>query len=175
MADYLSPTVIQPAIPVGDMTPLECLLLSQIFNTEAQGDRLYFHAGEGPASMIWLDRAVLEAALTQSQSASGNTASAIVIRRLAPIPADNVEIELDFSDLSWQEIFQDIVRRSATIRYVTAVSAFTCTGTTMPPDAFGGMALVITASDVMGKSTNDIIQDFLNQAVPGWAAEHAAA
>jgi hypothetical protein len=31
MADYFSPTVIQPTIPVGDITQLERLLLSHIF------------------------------------------------------------------------------------------------------------------------------------------------
>jgi galactokinase len=56
------------------------------------------------------------------------------------------------------------VRRSPTLRYVTAVSAFTCSK--MRPDGFGGMAILITASEVMSKLTNDIIQDFLNEAVP---------
>jgi galactokinase len=54
------------------------------------------------------------------------------------------------------------VRRSATLRYVTAVSAFTCSR--MRPDGFGGMAVLITADAVIGKSTNDIIGDFLNEA-----------
>jgi hypothetical protein len=34
MADYFSPTVIQPTIPVTDVTPLERLMLSHIFNAE---------------------------------------------------------------------------------------------------------------------------------------------
>lgn len=75
--------------------------------------------------------------------------------------------------MCWQEIFQDIVRRSATLRYITAVSAYTCDK--MKPDGFGGMAVLITDSAICGKDTNEILQDFLNQAVPGWAAEHAAA
>jgi len=37
MADYFSPTVIQPTIPVTDITPLERLLLSHIFNAEGEG------------------------------------------------------------------------------------------------------------------------------------------
>jgi hypothetical protein len=173
MADYFSPTVIQPAIPVADITPLERLLLGHIFNAEPDGDGLYFYADEGPADMIWLDRAPLEAALAQSQSAADSTAAAVVTAQLAQAPADNVEIELDVSGMSWESIFQDTVRRSHTLRYVTAVSAFTCSK--MRPDGFGGMAVVITASDVMGKSTSDIVEDFLNEAVPDWAAEPAKA
>jgi hypothetical protein len=132
MADYFSPTVIQPTIPVADITPLERLLLSHIFNAEPDGDGLYFYADERPADMIWLDRAPLENALAQSQAARDSAAASFVTGQLARVPADNVEIELDFSDASWEAIFQDIVRRSATLRYVTAVSAFTCSRVRVP-------------------------------------------
>ena len=129
MTDYYTTTVVQPAIPATDITPLERLLLSHIFHAQPDGDALYFYADEGPA--------------------------------------DNAELELDCSDDScWQSIFQDIVRRSNTLRYITAVSAFTCSK--MLPHGFGGMAVVITASDVMDKTTGDIIEDFLNEAVPDW-------
>ena len=164
MADYFTPTVIQPAIPAADITPLERLLLSHIFYAEPDGDGLYFCSDEGPADMIWLDRSPLEAALAQSIAAAGNTASSVVTGQLAQVPADNVEIQLDFSDRSWESIFQDIVRRSKTLRYVTVVSAFTCSK--MRPDGFGGMAVVITPTAVMGKSTSDIIEGFLTEALP---------
>ena len=167
MTDYFTPTVIQPAIPIADLTPLERLLLSHVFNAECQGERLYFYADEGPADRIWLDRARLEAALAQSRINS--TATSLVTEQLAQVPADNVEIDLDFTDRCWQAIFQDIVRRSPVLRYVTAVSAFTCSK--MRPDGFGGMAVLITADRVMGKSTGDIVEDFLNTAVPDRADE----
>jgi hypothetical protein len=124
MADYFSPTVIQPTIPIADITPLERLLLSHIFNAERDGERLYFYADEGPADMVWLDRGPIEAALARSRSDS--IATSLVTEKMTRVPADNVEIELDFSDRSWEAIFQDIIRRSPTLRYVTAVSAFTC-------------------------------------------------
>jgi hypothetical protein len=168
MADYFTPTVIQPAIPVADITPLERLLLSHIFNAEPDGEGLYFYADEGPSDMIWLDRTPVETALAQSLPGIATT---FVSEQLARVPADNAEIELDCSDMVWESIFQDIVRRSARLRYVTAISAFTCSK--MRPDGFGGMAVLITPSAVVGKSTSDIIQDFLNEAVPGWADEPA--
>jgi hypothetical protein len=164
MADYFTPTVIQPAIPAGDITPLERLLLSHIFYAEPDGDGLYFCADEGPADMIWLDRSPLEAALAQSTAAAESTATSVVAGQLAQVPADNVEIQLDFSDRSWESIFQDIVRRSKTLRYVTVISAFTCSK--MRPDGFGGMAVLITPTAVMGKSTSDIIEGFLAEALP---------
>ena len=121
--------------------------------------------------MIWLDRAPIETALAQSNNGADNTAVTVVIEQLARVPADNVEIELNFSDRSWESIFQDIVRRSPTLRYVTAVTSFTCSK--MRPDGWGGMAILITPSAVMRRLTGDIIEDFLNEAVPGWADEAA--
>jgi hypothetical protein len=170
MADYFTPTVIQPAIPAGDITPLERLLLSHIFVAEPDGESLYFYADERPADMIWIDRAPIEAALAQSKTAVDSTAVGVVTEQLARVPADNVEIELDLSGSScWESIFQDIVRRSVTLRYVTAVSAFTCSR--MRPDGFGGMAVLITPSAVIGKSTSDIIEDFLAEAFTDGAAD----
>jgi hypothetical protein len=113
--------------------------------------------------MIWLDRAPVEAALAQSPTTIDSSAATFVIGQLARVPADNVEIELDLSDMPWESIFQDIVRRSASLRYVTAVSSWTCSK--VRPDTFGGMAALITASD--------IIMDFLDEAVPDWAGEPA--
>ena len=52
MADYFIPTVIQPAIPADDITPLERLLLNHIFYAEPDGDRLYFSADERPAEKL---------------------------------------------------------------------------------------------------------------------------
>jgi len=162
MADYFSPTVIQPKIPVSDVTPLERLLLSHIFNAEPDDEGLYFYADEGPADMIWLDRDRIEAALAESPAAIDSIAATIVTEQLARVPADNVEIELDLSDAPWESIFQDIVRRSNTLRYVTSVTSFTCSR--MRPNGFGGMAVLITANAVIGKSTSDIIEDFLTGA-----------
>ena len=45
--DYFTPTVIQPAIPIADTTPLERLLLSHVFNAECQSERLDLCAPAG--------------------------------------------------------------------------------------------------------------------------------
>ena len=163
MAEYFTPTVIQPSIPTADITPLERLLLSHIFNTKHDGECLYFFADERPADMIWLDRAPLETSLAQSPvTINTGAAATFVIEQLDRIPADNVEIELDLSGTFWEFIFQDIVRRSRSLRYVTAVSSFTCPK--MRPAGFGGMAVLITANAIVGKSTKDIIEDCLAEA-----------
>ena len=91
---------------------------------------------------------------------------------MAVASSDDTEIEIDFSGTSWEFIFQDIVRRSSTLRYVTAVTSFTCSK--MRPDGFGGMAVLITVDAILGKSTNDIIEDFLSE-MDGDAAEQRLA
>jgi hypothetical protein len=147
MANYLSPTVIQQPIPVADMTPLERLVLSLIFDAELDGEALYFHASLGPSDAIGLSIDDLRTAFDASAGVD-STAATYTAERLAAAPADDTEIEIDFSGTSWEFIFQDIVRRSATLRYVTAVTSFTCSK--MRPDGFGGMAVLITADAILG-------------------------
>jgi hypothetical protein len=158
MADYFSPTVIQQPIPVADMTPLEILVLSLIFDAEPDGEALYFHTAFGPSDAIALSIDELRAAFEPS-AAIASTATTYVAERLAAVAADDTEIEIDFSCTSWEFIFQDVVRRSSTLRYVTALTSFTCSK--MRPDGFGGMAVLITEDAILGKSTNDILEDFL--------------
>src|SRR5208283_1448028 len=85
--------------------------------------------------------------------------NAHVAGQFAKARTDADEIELDLSGMSWEFILQDIVRRSSTLRYVTAITSFTCSK--MRPDGFGGMAVLITADAIKGKSTSDILEDFL--------------
>jgi hypothetical protein len=157
MADTFSPTVIQQPIPIGDMTPLERLVLSLIFDAEPDGEAVYFHASLSPSDAIGLSIDELRAAFDASAGID-STATTYIAERVAVASTDDTEIEIDFSGTSWEFIFQDIVRRSSTLRYVTAVTSFTCS---MRPDGFGGMAVLITADAIVGKSTNDILEDFL--------------
>lgn len=158
MADYFSPTVIQQPIPIADMTPLEILVLNLIFDAEPDGETLYFHTSLGPSDAIGLSIDELRAAFDASAGID-STATAYIAERVAVASTDDTEIEIDFSGTSWEFIFQDIIRRSSTLRYVTAVTSFTCSK--MRPDGFGGMAALITADAILGKSTSDILEDFL--------------
>lgn len=158
MADYHSPTVVQPTIPDRDMTPLERLLLSHILDCEPDGDGFYFYSEAGPNDGIELPLDELRTAISASDGVP-STAYDYVIARLAPGGADDTHIEIDLSGTSWEFILQDIVRRSRTLDHITVVSAFTCTK--MRPDGFGGMAVLITADAIKGKSTHDILEDFL--------------
>jgi len=158
MADYYTPTIVQQTIPDSDMTALERMLLSAIFSAERDGDGWYFFAEDAPSDMIWISRAELETALTQSTTVE-SSANDFVRKVLQEASSNHAEIEIDFSATSYEFILQDIVKRSATLSYITIVSAFTCSK--MRSDGFGGMAVLITATSIKGKSTHDFIADFL--------------
>jgi hypothetical protein len=129
MADYYSPTVIQQTIPDADMTPLERLILSHIFESERDGEGWYFFSEQGPTDVISVERAALEAALAQSHMLGDNVANTLVSGHLTKLQAaeqDAPLVDLDLSMISWEFIMQDVVRRSPTLIYVSAVSSFTC-------------------------------------------------
>jgi hypothetical protein len=88
-------------------------------------------------------------------------ANAVVAEQLGKASADEGEVELDLSLTSWEYLLQDIVRRSPTLRYITVVTAFTCSK--MRADGFGGAALFITADAVKGHSTDEFLADCLSE------------
>jgi hypothetical protein len=149
------------------MTPLERLLLSHVFDAERDGEGWYFFPEVGPVDMTAIGRAALEAALAASELYTDNTANVFVSKLLADLKDDELQDEhlgIDFSETSWESILQDIVRRSSTLRYVSAVSSFTCSR--MRSDGFGGAVVVISADSILGKSTNDLIEEFIEQVAP---------
>jgi hypothetical protein len=72
------------------------------------------------------------------------------------------EIELDMSETSFEFLFQSIIRRSSTLKYILVITSFTCTK--MRPDGFGGMATVVTDDTISCKTTHDIIAELLEDA-----------
>jgi hypothetical protein len=96
-----------------------------------------------------------------------NFANILIREHLAKLQAaerDAPLVDLDLSTTSWDFIVQDIVRRSPTLNYVSAVSSFTCSR--MRPDGFGGMAGVISPDAMLRKSTNDLLEEFIEQVTP---------
>ncbi|EKM98576.1 MULTISPECIES: hypothetical protein [unclassified Acidocella] len=158
MADYYSPTMIPEIIPNADMTKLELLLLSHMFDAELDGDGTYFHSWQGPSDLIWVDRAELKTAPDAARG-SDSQVWGYVEEKFKNATSDEDSVELDMSGVSWEVILQDIVRRSAKLRYITMTTAFTCSK--MRADGFGGMALFITANAIKACSTTEFLSDCL--------------
>ena len=159
MADYFLHTVIQQPIPVADMTPLERLVLEAMFQSDVIDDTIYFYHEQGPSDMIWLTREDLAAAFAVSpqDGALGDLVAASILTA----PPNNSEIEIDLSAISWECILQDIVKRSTTLRYLTVVKSYNCSS--MRADGFGGLAVIVTPTGIKGKSTDDILEEFVGE------------
>ena len=99
MADYFSPTVVQPTIPNADMTALERLLLTHIFESEPDGDGLYFFAETSPNDQIELPIAELRAALASAEGVASETA-AFVQGQLKDVGDDEPYVQIDLSQTS---------------------------------------------------------------------------
>ncbi len=164
MADYHSPMVVQQTILSTDMTALERLLLTRIFESEPDGNGLYFFAESSPNNQFELPIETIRAALADSEDVPSE-AVAFVREQLKDVGDDDEYVCLDLSQTSFEFLFQDIVKRSTTLDHVTIVSSFTCTK--MRPDGFGGMAVLVTADAIKGKCTEDILGDFLDEAEHG--------
>jgi hypothetical protein len=146
------------------MTPLERLLLTNIFDADESGGEHYFYAEESPQTMLTLDKAELDAAIAASQEHPSSVLPTIQ-EQLSRCEPDQSTIYLDLSGFSWEAIFQDVVRRSNRIEYISVISSFTCSK--MYSDGFGGMAVVITGTAIRGKSTEDILEELLEEEEAG--------
>lgn len=67
MADYYTQTVFQENIPNADMTALEFLLLSNIFESEPEGDETYFFSEMGANDFVYVKKPQLRKVLDASQ------------------------------------------------------------------------------------------------------------
>ncbi len=164
MAEFHDPTVVQQPIPFADLTPLEHRVLTRIFDSEETGSGLLLHAALGPRENIAVPIEEVRAALAVSVSVPGRLAL-FLSQRLPDASVTDGVVAFDLSGLSWTVVLQDVVRRSPSLPYVTAVTAFTCTA--MRPDGFGGMAVLITADVIRGVSTNDILETWLADGTVG--------
>ena len=153
MADYYSQTVVQPDIPVDAITPLELALLTSIYEHELGDASIYFFASEGPSGIVWLDITELRAMLADEIIAPGSIAG-MARDKLDAAGPEEVEIEIDLSDLGDATIFQAIVRRCDQLDHVTITSGWTCSK--MRPDGFGGGVTVVTADHILSSSTSEM-------------------
>lgn len=164
MADYHSPTVVRPSIPLAAITSLELALLSQMFEHESDGDAVYFFSSDGPSDTVWLGIADLKVMLDDEPMPSGLVVE-MIRAKLAEVTPDEAELELDLSDLGEAAIFQQIVRRCDQLDHVVITSAWTCTK--MRPDGWGGGVTVVTADQILSSSTNEMEGRLLDQAEYG--------
>lgn len=163
MADYYSTTIVQPDIPLSDMTAAEYLLLCGLFQHEVTDGKVYFFTDIGPSDLPEFDVLEIKAALAADANRD-NQAARWLQDRLDHPGEDLDYITIDMSTKSYEFIFQDIIGRSNSLTYVWVVTSYQCSK--LRPDGFGGAASVITADQLRFKSTDDLIDDFLTELFP---------
>jgi len=146
------------------MTALERLVLNGIFDAEPDGDGFYFFAAIGPNDSLDLPAHELRTAFAESADIPSQLRDHLA-DQIGQISDEDDYVEIDLSEMSWEFIFQDIIKRSPTLDQVSAVTSFTCSK--MRADGFGGMAVLITADAIRGKSTEDILCELLDEAEHG--------
>ncbi len=162
MADYRSPTVVNPVIPVENMTSLERLLLEAVFDVEFDEDEtaMYFYSELGPNAQITVDRDQLQTAFRESAVTPKGTAAehvADLCRSSAGSDERKCQyLDIDMSEPVWPSILQDIVRRAQTINEIVVTTSYTCSR--MRPDGFGGAVMLITADTIARNSTSRMIE-----------------
>lgn len=168
MADYYTPTVVDPVIPVSAILPVEAMFLRQVFDEDIEKGIAYYYSDEGASDLIFLDPKVREA-LEATDHASSRLVAKLLEAHADAIKGDE-EIELDMAGDLWPDVLQDIVRRAPDIQELTVTMAFTCSK--MRPDGFGGLAMLITASTIRSESTHTLFDRFYKEAAANGEINH---
>ncbi len=78
MADYFTPTVIDPVIPLAAMLPIERMFLAQVFDEELNGETAYYFSEDGANDLISLPAAEVRAALDAATPETSRLAQKLI-------------------------------------------------------------------------------------------------
>ncbi|MDB5723490.1 MAG: hypothetical protein JWQ16_244 [Novosphingobium sp.] len=156
MAEYMSPTVVEPPLSLFDLSPAEAMLLDILFATEPAGVALRYCA----ASRRFRFEGALGAPLVRHAVAASPPGLAVarLTAALAEAGEGAASIPVRVDDLC-ERLLQDFVRRSATCDHIVIVTAFAASD--LSPEKTGGSATVITADHIDSLSTFDFVETVL--------------
>lgn len=169
MADYYTPTVVDPVIPVSSMLPIEIMFLAQVFDEQVENGAAYYSSEDGANDLIFLDPKEVRKALETTEHSSSRLVAKLLNEHADAIQGDK-EIEFDMAGDLWPDVLQDIVRRSPELQELTVTMAFTCSK--MRPDGFGGLAMLITAAKIRSESTHTLFDRFYKEAAANGELGH---
>lgn len=169
MADYFTPTVIDPVIPISAMLPIERMFLAQVLDEELDGETAYYFREDGANDLISVPAAEVRAALDAATLETSRLARKLIDEQPDAILGED-DIDLDMCGDLWADVLQDIVRRAPDLDHLTVTMAFTCSK--MRPDGFGGLAMLITASTIRSESTHTLFDRFYAEAQANGEISH---
>jgi len=160
--DLETTVVINPAIPLDDMTLLERLVLSHIFDAGEIDGCLHLYSDRGAASVLHIPAIDLEAAYAASRNVSVSGISPIIARRLNGSVEPTGTIDVTLSDRSWEFILRDIVARSSDLTEIRALEWYR--HASQSPDSFGVKIILITADAIVGRNSDELLEDMRDEA-----------
>ncbi len=169
MADYFTPTVVDPMIPLAAMLPIERLFLAQVLDEELTSETAYYYSEDGAMDIVSLAAADVRAALDAATPETSRLAQKLIDEQPDAILGED-NIDLDMCGDLWADVLQDIVRRSPDLDHLTVTMAFTCSK--MRPDGFGGLAMLITAATIRSESTHTLFDRFYTEAAANGEISH---
>ncbi|KTE16878.1 hypothetical protein [Sphingopyxis sp. H115] len=155
MADYFSQIVVRPDIPKTAMTALEYVILATMFDAEPVGEDVYFSASDGVSDFVLLDVAEVKRMIAAEEGIASSVTD-VVREGLEKLDPEADEFEVDMSMVSFEGIFEDVVKRSA-LDYIEIETAWSCSK--MRPDGFGGAATLISKSGMVSMSTASFLEE----------------
>ena len=161
MADYFTPTVVEPMIPSSAILPVEAMFLAQAFEAESEDGLIYYFGETGANELVFFDPKELREALNLADHTSSRLVAKLRAEYAEMLVGED-EFEFDVAGDLWPEVLQDIVRRAPDLEELTVTMAFTCSK--MRPDGFGGLAMLITAAAIRSGSTHTLFETFYAEA-----------
>lgn len=160
MDDLETTIVITPAIPLGDMTPLERLVLSHVFDAGETHEGLLLYSDRGAASRLRIPADELTNAYFTSRHVPHTDIVRIIARSWRcwceeDEPGETVNV--DMTDTSWEFILKDIVSRSTTLSEIRVLEWYR--HPSQSPESFGANVMLITADEVSGRNSDDLFED----------------
>jgi hypothetical protein len=162
MADYHTPTVIEPMIPVSAVLPVEGMFLAHVLDAEIDSSAVYYFSEQGANDLVFFDPEELREALDAADHSSSRLVTRLLEDHADALRGDD-DIEFDLAGDLLPQVLQDIVRRTPDLDAIYVTMAFTCTK--MRPDGFGGLAMLITNETIRSESTNALFERFYEEAI----------
>ncbi|MGL4440055.1 MAG: hypothetical protein ACRCUE_12370 [Bosea sp. (in: a-proteobacteria)] len=148
MAQYATPTVVIPALPVDCLNEVERFILTSVFQHQLWEGSLHLFAEEGIDDEAFVCRDTLDAVLDRIEPGTHRLAMLLSAQTMERSQAKDPQPLICFiNELEPARVLQGIVRRHPDhVPHVVIQQAFTCS--TMCPDGFGGAATVIHAGGI---------------------------
>lgn len=148
MANYSTPTVVIPALPVDCIDPVERFILTTVLEHQIWEGALHLFAQEGVDDEAFVSRTALDAVLDTQAPGTHRLAMLLAAQMRETSQADDPQPLICFiNDLEPARVLQGVVRRHPDrLPHVVIQQAFTCSR--MRPDGFGGAATLIHAGGI---------------------------